>query len=131
MFTAMGAEGTRAWQPEARRWFAERLDSPDHGFFVVEADSEVVAGAVGAVRDAAPSPAVPHGRDVLISNVCTFADHRGRGFGRQAFDAVLAWTRGTGVGRAELMATEAGRVLYERAGFTEVAFPAMRVTLTS
>lgn len=94
-------------------------------------NGEVVAGAIGAIRDAAPSPAVPQGRDVLISNVCTFTAHRGRGFGGQAFEAVMKWAQRTGVGRAELMATEAGRGMYERAGFAETDYPAMRVTLTS
>lgn len=129
MFAAMGTPARHEWQPHARAWFAERVDDPDYGFFVVEHAGEVVACAVGAVRDAVPSPEVPQGRDVLISNVCTRAEHRGRGFGRQAFDAVMAWARDTGVGRAELMATDAGRRMYERAGFTVTDHPAMRAPL--
>lgn len=131
MFVAMGAKATHDWQSAARCWFTERLRHPEYAFFVVEDGGEVVAGAVGAIRDAAPSPAVPQGRDVLISNVCALPAHRGRGFGQQAFEAVMEWARGTGVARAELMATGAGRSMYERAGFIETSYPAMRVTLTS
>lgn len=130
MFAAMGTEVAHGWQPQARVWFTERVGDPHYGFFVFEDAGEVVACAVGAIRDAVPSPEVPHGRDVLISNVCTLAAHRGRGFGRQAFDAVMAWARDTGVGRAELMATDAGRAMYERAGFTVTAQPAMRALLS-
>lgn len=130
MFRAMGVEAHfPEWQDAARDWFAERIDHPDYGFFVVEADGEVVAAAVGAIRDAAPSPACPTGRDLLISNVCTFPEHRGSGYGRAAFDAVMDWARGTGVERVELMATETGRRMYERAGFVATRWPAMRASL--
>lgn len=130
MFEAMGVAGSDpSWLATAREWFAARVDDPAYGIFVVEQDGIVVACAMGAVRDAAPSPGVPAGRDVLVSNVCTSASHRGRGHGRAAFEAVMAWAASTGVGRAELMATDDGRSLYERAGFTPTAHPALRATL--
>lgn len=132
MFTAMNVADTDgAWRDAAREWFAARLDDADYCFVVVEVDGQVVSCASGAIRDAAPSPAVPDGRDILVSNVCTAAEHRGRGYGGAAFRAVLAWARRTGVGRAELMATADGRDLYESAGFQDVSFPAMRATLES
>ena len=96
---------------------------------MVEADGEVVAAAVGGIRDAAPSPACPTGRDVLISNVCTFPERRGSGYGSDAFTAVMEWARGTGVRRIELMATDTGRGIYERAGFAATRWPAMRAAL--
>ncbi|OZF39754.1 hypothetical protein CH294_05860 [Rhodococcus sp. 14-2483-1-1] len=75
------------------------------------------------------SPLSPDGRDVLISNVCTAPDARSQGFGGRAFDAVMEWARGTGIARAELMATPYGLGMYERNGFTANAFPAMRAQL--
>ena len=130
MFAAMGVtdEGRR-WQDEARAWFERRIPDPSYGIFVVEEDQTVVACAMGAIRDAAPSPGVPGGRDVLISNVCTAPAHRGCGYGRAAFEAVTRWASATGVERAELMATESGRTMYERAGFRVTAAPAMRAAL--
>lgn len=130
MFRAMGMQtGSPEWQQAARDWYAERLDHPDYGFFVVEVAGEVVASAVGAIREATPSPASPAGRDVLISNVCTFPDHRGSGYATAAFHAVVQWARGTGVTRAELMATDGGRRIYERVGFVTTRWPTMRMTL--
>ncbi len=131
MFRAMqtpGADDT-VWQESAKGWFAERLEQPDYGIFVVELSGQVVACGMGAIREAAPSPSVPHGRDVLISNVCTLLDFRGAGHGRRAFDAVMDWARRSGVARAELMATDEGRGMYERAGFAVTNFPAMRASL--
>lgn len=130
MFDAMGIDASdESWRITAHKWFEMRLDDPDFGIFVVEDDSVVVASAVGAIRDAAPSPSCPNGRDVLINNVCTLPAYRGRGLGSAAFDAVLAWARGTGVERAELMATVGGRGIYEKAGFVVNSSLAMRAML--
>lgn len=130
MFDAMGVDASGAsWRAAAREWFRTRLDDPDYGIFVVEEDGAVVASAVGAIRDAAPSPSCPEGRDVLINNVCTLPAYRGHGFGSAVFDAVLAWARTTGAGRAELMATDGGRTIYERAGFVANSSLTMRAML--
>lgn len=130
MFRSMGSVGdNEPWRANAFDWFVDRLDDADYGIFVVEHDGVVKACAMGAVRDAAPSPLSPNGRDVLISNVCTAPDGRGQGFGGRAFDAVMEWARGTGISRAELMATPSGLGIYERNGFTANTFPAMRLQL--
>lgn len=130
MFRAMGVPADDdVWRTNAHRWFAKRLAEPGYGIFVVTAGDRVVASAMGLVRDAAPSPGSPDGGDVLISNVCTAPEHRGRGHGRAAFEAVMAWARAQGVGRAELMATDAGRPMYERAGFEVRNAPVMRAPL--
>ena len=130
MFAAMEVVETDGqWRRNARQWFADRLHNDAYHFAVVEVGGHVVACAVGAVRDAAPSPSVPEGCDVLVSGVCTSAKYRGRGHGRDAFDAVMDWARGLGVGRAELMATTDGHGMYRRAGFKETPMPAMRATL--
>ena len=117
------------WRTNAHAWFEQRLAGPDHGIFVVAEDGRVVACAMGMVRDAAPSPTSPGGGDVLISNVCTAPDRRRLGYARAAFEAVLEWAREQGAGRAELMATEAGRPMYECAGFSARTAPLMRARL--
>lgn len=130
MFAAMGAdEEDPSWRESANQWFHDRLDNAAYGIFVIADDEKVVACAVGAIRDAAPSPTAPLGGDVLISNVCTDVAHRGRGHGRAVFEAVMRWARETGASRAELMATSSGRAIYEGADFSATQFPAMRVAL--
>ncbi|OZD01872.1 GNAT family N-acetyltransferase [Rhodococcus sp. 06-235-1A] len=130
MFRSMGSNADgQLWRTHAFDWFVARLDDADYGIFVVDHNGAVVACAMGAVRDAAPSPLSPDGRDVLISNVCTAPDARGNGFGRGAFEAVMAWARETGIARAELMATPSGLGIYQRNGFTANTFPAMRAQL--
>lgn len=41
----------------------------------------------------------------------------------------MAWFRSEGVGTAELFATGAGRSIYERRGFRDHEYPAMRARL--
>lgn len=45
------------------------------------------------------------------------------------FNRTWKAARGTGVQRAELMATDGGRHIYERAGFAAAPWPAMRAAL--
>lgn len=130
MFAAMGVTSSDStWRKNAHEWFSSRLDDPDYHFAVVEVDGTVVACAAGAVRDSAPSPSAPEGRDVLVNNVSTAPSFRGCGYGHLAFVSVMVWARELGIRRAELMATGVGRRMYERAGFCDTSFPAMRARL--
>ena len=131
MFTAMGVTDDKPeWRENALEWFRRRIDDPTYGIFVLDHDGKVVACAMSALRDAAPSPSAPKGGDVLISNVCTAPGYRGRGFGLAVFQAAFRWAQRTKADRAELMATENGRSIYERAGFTITHNPAMRANLS-
>jgi GNAT superfamily N-acetyltransferase len=131
MFAAMGRPDEEPeWRTNAFAWFQRRIDDPGYAIFVIDLDGKVVACAMSALRDAAPSPSAPRGGDVLISNVCTAPHYRGRGFGRAVFQAAFRWAQQTAAGRAELMATNNGRNIYESAGFTLTHNPAMRAPLT-
>ena len=72
----------------------------------------------------AAEPAMAGRFCVRVSVFITGDDH-----GRAAFEAVMDSARQTGTGRAELLATADGRGIYERAGFAETEFEAMRVRL--
>lgn len=129
MFRAMGTPPDGEWRSHAMTWFGARVDDDRCCFVVVEVDGEVVACAVGLRRDTPPSPGNPRGGDVHVNNVCTLPGERGKGYASAALVEVMRWARGTGVGRAELMATADGRGLYEGAGFTVHEYPAMRARL--
>ncbi|HHV21790.1 MAG TPA: GNAT family N-acetyltransferase [Propionibacterium sp.] len=130
MFDDMGgATADDGWHESAREWFARRMDDPAYCFAVVDLDGVVVSCAVGFRRDTIPSPGNPSGGDVHVNNVCTLPEHRGRGYATAALAEVMRWAGATGVGRGELMATAAGRGLYERVGFSVHAYPAMRARL--
>lgn len=131
MFRSMGVEVDASdWRVEARRWFFARTD--DVRIVVAEIDGEVVATAMGERRHRAPSPASPHGLEVLVSNVSTLAGARGRGHGGAVLEELMRWVREeSGAERAELFATGDGQRLYERVGFAVHAWPAMRLGLVA
>jgi GNAT superfamily N-acetyltransferase len=132
MFEAMGNADVSdpTWQAAAREWFAAHVDDPNVALRVVEVDGEIVAGAVAHVRTHLPSPGNVSGRLATISNVSTFAGHRGHGYGRLAFEAVLAWAQESSHAEvADLFATGMGQGMYAAAGFSVHPMPAMRLAL--
>ena len=132
MFEAMGDSrvSDSTWQEAAQRWFAAHVDDPDVALRVVEVDGEIVAGAVAHVRTHLPSPGNVSGRIATISNVSTFSEHRGHGYGRLAFEAVLAWARESSHAEvADLFATGMGQGMYAAAGFSVHPMPSMRLPL--
>jgi GNAT superfamily N-acetyltransferase len=57
---------------------------------------------------------------VLVGNVATLADHRGRGYGRLVTEAAVAGGFAAGARTAYLLASSDGRPLYESMGFRSV-----------
>ena len=132
MFEAMGDPlvSDPSWQAAARQWFAAHVDDADVALRVVEVEGEIVAGAVAHVRTHLPSPGNASGRIATISNVSTFSEHRGQGYGRLAFEAVLAWAQESSHAEvADLFATGMGQGMYAAAGFSVHPMPAMRLPL--
>lgn len=80
---------------------------------VVEVDGAVVATAMGILREA-PRPRTRPAA-TCWSATC----------------APIPWSRTVEAGRAELLATEDGRRMYEKAGFRASRSPVMRVPLLS
>lgn len=84
MFGAMGTpgfEGSRL-QENSVSWLSAHADDTAVASWVIEVDGDVVACGIGEIRAGVPSPAVPDGRDVYISNLCTHPEHRGQGYAR-------------------------------------------------
>lgn len=80
----------------------------------------------GELDPAAPDPRAPIATTSaiaawpvgVIGNVITREDYRRRGLGRIVMEGALAWLRETGVRSVWLDATEDGRPLYRKLGFT-------------
>ncbi|WP_427385005.1 GNAT family N-acetyltransferase [Janibacter sp. G56] len=134
MYEAMGTSSDllaqREWQENAARWWQLRLAESDVNVTVAEVNGAVVASVMGQVIRRTPSPRNPTGTAGLISNVATFPGHRRIGLSEQCVEQVMAWFREeTAAEVVELFATEAGRPIYERLGFTEHAYPQLRVSI--
>lgn len=62
----------------------------------------------------------PHAGTVLLGNIATPEDARGRGIGTVATATVLRVAQERGLGDAVLVSSAAGHGVYERLGFTDV-----------
>jgi ribosomal protein S18 acetylase RimI-like enzyme len=78
-----------------------------------------VIGSLGG-RPVATGTAYLTGPTAGLYNICTDEAARGRGIGYAVTRALLEHSRASGADHAVLHATEAGRPVYERAGFVEV-----------
>lgn len=98
-------------------FFRARLGSPDWAHWVALAGTNV--GAIGslALWDRPPYPGNPQGKDAYLLNMYTAPAWRGTGAATAILRAALGEARRRGVGKVVLHATEAGRHLYDRAGF--------------
>jgi ribosomal protein S18 acetylase RimI-like enzyme len=135
MFSSMGSDvgGQDApWRVAAAGWFREQLDLPEQfaGFVIEHPDHGVVSAALGSCDVRAPSPRNVSGAHGRVFNISTEPAHRRCGYGRACLTALLTWfDTDTGVRVVDLNATPEGAGMYQLAGFTEPAFPSMRLLL--
>jgi GNAT superfamily N-acetyltransferase len=70
------------------------------------------------IRDASPRLDDLVGKEAYVHNLYVRAAYRSGGIGRKLMQALLAWCEQSGYARVALRATEMGRPLYEKLGFT-------------
>ncbi|HZI22072.1 MAG TPA: GNAT family N-acetyltransferase [Gemmatimonadales bacterium] len=98
-------------------WVAENEDAPPL------APGEIVGGAGVQLRELLPRPhpertRLMRGPQALILNVYTERSWRRRGVAEALMRELLAWCRDNGVESVVLHASNEGRPLYEKLGFT-------------
>jgi GNAT superfamily N-acetyltransferase len=98
-------------------WVAENRDAPPL------APGEIVGGAGLQLRELLPRPhpertRLMRGPQALILNVYTERSWRRRGVAEALMRELLAWCRDNGVESVVLHASNEGRPLYEKLGFT-------------
>ena len=94
---------------QLRVWFAE-----EHG--------EIVATGAMIFFDRMPTMDNPLGLEAYLLSVYTRKEHRGRGIAPMIMKAMIAHAREAGAGRVFLHASDAGRPVYEKLGFTATTF---------
>jgi predicted N-acetyltransferase YhbS len=92
---------------DRRAWFEFAVASPNAHPFVAESDGEIVASGVATINGAV----------AWIGTVWVQRDWRGRGLGKALTQAPIDAADAAGCRTLVLVATEAGRPVYERLGF--------------
>jgi GNAT superfamily N-acetyltransferase len=122
MFTDAGRPATvlAAMDEPFRAWLAPRLASGDYFGWVAEAGGETVGSLGMLVIDWAPHPNHPtQDRRGYILNVNVEPEHRGRGVAAALMGLATDEGRRRGLDFLTLHATEKGRPLYARLGWTQ------------
>jgi GNAT superfamily N-acetyltransferase len=103
-----------------RRYFAAMIPTQQFIAWIAEADGALVAtsGLVPFARP--PVPWNLSGLDGYIMNMYTLPAWRGQGIATALLNEIIAYVKSAGGRRLWLQATEAGRPIYEKAGFRPV-----------
>jgi len=123
MFEEMGvtdAAGLERMAEKMRVYLARAMPAGDFYAWVVEdGGGRVVSAGAVVLRQSPPTVSNPSGSEAYVQNVCTYPEHRRRGLARGIMDAIMEWARSQGIVCVTLRASEQGRPMYERMGFTE------------
>jgi len=98
-------------------YFTRTLPVGEFRAWIAEVDGTPVANGGLVYHTIPPSPANLAGREGYIMNLYTYPAWRGQGIATAILDTILDCLRAEGISMASLHATEAGRPIYERAGF--------------
>jgi len=96
---------------------------------LAEIDDKVVATAFLAISEKPANLNFITGKTGTLLNVFTYPSYRGRGVATQVIREIIAEAKKLGVSAIELLATPAGKPLYQKFGFSEPKHTAMRLKL--
>jgi len=139
MFQDMGdlpLELFETFRSQSRNKFQRMFERGEYAGWLASVESEpkrIVAGAGVQLREVPPHPQtnangkidIVSGRQAIIQNVFTEPDWRRRGLAALLIKRIIDWIRQEGIDSLVLHASDEGRALYERLGFsatTEMRF---------
>jgi GNAT superfamily N-acetyltransferase len=127
MFRDMGSirpEMYDAMAAASRAYFASAMPRGEYVAWVVTPDDQttrIVAGAGVQIRRILPRPdgsGLMTGPEAIVLNVYTEPDWRRLGIAGRLMRHIIAWSRAQHIRRLVLHASDNGRRLYEKLGFT-------------
>ncbi|KXK24875.1 MAG: putative acetyltransferase [Chloroflexi bacterium OLB15] len=121
MFLDMGVDPTlvKESEPLVYEWVKSRTASGIYtGFFAVTTDDTPIAGAGLSLLDWIPGPGVPQVTRGYVLNVYTEPEHRHRGLASLLVQRCVTHCRENGISTVSLHASDMGRSVYEKLGFS-------------
>ncbi len=115
-----GAEspGAAALAEANRTYMRGAIPSGEFVAYVAEADGVIIATSGVTLYRTAPNSGNLSGIQAYILNMYTLPEWRGRGLASALVERLVEHARTAGATRVALRATDAGRRVYERFGFT-------------
>lgn len=101
-------------------YYAEALTDGSHtAYLVFDEDKFVGAGGISYYK-VMPTYHNPSGKKAYIMNMYTAPDYRRKGIAYKTLDLLIADSKSKGIHAITLEATDMGRPLYEKYGFTNM-----------
>lgn len=113
-------------EPKLREYFKEYVPQENFTAYVMEVDGEIVSVAFLIIDERPPGLNNPNGRYGTIMNVFTYPEHRGKGYATSVMNYLIIDADNIFVSVLDLYSTNGGKKLYEKLGFKEVGYSAMR-----
>ncbi len=107
-----------AFEGASREYFMNALKDGFYHGLLCEVEGKIVAGGGVLIAAWPGSPMNLDPRRAWILNLYVEVEHRRRGFARMLLRALIEWCRNIGFQSVALHASEHGRSLYEKLGFS-------------
>ena len=122
----LSAEEKAKLEPKLQVYFKEYVSEENFTAYAMEIDGKIVSAAFLIIDERPPGLNNPNGRYGTIMNVFTYPEHRGKGYATSVIHNLIADADNIFVSVLDLYSTKAGKRLYEKIGFKEVEYSAMR-----
>lgn len=110
--------GAAALAEANRTYMRGAVPSGEFVAYVAEANGVIIATSGVTLYRTAPNPGNLSGMQAYILNMYTLPEWRGRGLASALVERLVDHARAAGATRVALRATDVGRRVYERLGFT-------------
>jgi len=122
----LSAKDKTKLEPKLREYFKEYVPEEKFTAYAMEIDGEIVSAAFLIIDEKPPGLNNLNGRYGTIMNVFTYPEHRGKGYATSVMSSLIVDADNIFVSVLDLYSTKAGKRLYEKLGFKEVEYSAMR-----
>ncbi|MDR1688093.1 MAG: GNAT family N-acetyltransferase [Clostridiales bacterium] len=116
-------------ETQLKSYFAKHIPQGTFICFFAEENGQVVSTAFLAVNEKPANPAFITGRTGTLLNVFTYPEFRRKGFAEKVVIRIMDEAKTAGISSINLSATESGKPLYEKLGFTQPKYTEMKKRL--
>ncbi|MCD7898769.1 MAG: GNAT family N-acetyltransferase [Bacteroides sp.] len=112
-----------------QKYFQEPERTEDLYAYGMNVGGNIASTAFLSINQCPPGLSFLDGRFGIIMNVLTYPEYRGKGYATSVFNYLINEAKKLSIHVLDLNATDMGKGLYEKAGFKEIPYTAMRMKL--
>jgi GNAT superfamily N-acetyltransferase len=125
----LSLEEEEAIHNQLQVYFPKHLKSGSFMAMIAWQDEKPVSAAFLLIQERPANPSFLTGITGILVNVITYPEYRKRGMATRVIKALIKEAKKANVISIDLAATEDGKGVYEKLGFTEPPYTAMRLKL--